>query len=129
MNIVILKGNLTRDPEVRQTSGGVSVCSASIAVNEKVKRGDKWEDDVTFINLTIWGARGEAFAKYHKKGSPALVHGKIKVDQWEDKTTKEKRTGVKVVVQEWEFVTKSDGAAAGPSASSDGVWGSEEVPF
>ena len=67
-NKVILMGNLTRDPEIRHTQGGMAVCSASIAVNEKFKDGQgEWQERSTFVDVTIWGKRGEAFAKYHKK--------------------------------------------------------------
>ena len=128
MNLVVLKGNLTRDPEVRQTSGGNSVTNCAIAVNRRVKRGDNWVDEATFVEFSIWGSRGEAFAKYHKKGSAALLsQGRLQLDQWEDKQSGEKRSKLKVVVNEWEFVGGSK--SEGEPAQSHSSIADDDVPF
>ena len=124
MNVVILRGNLTRDPEVRQTKNGMPVCNGNIALNRRVKRGDVWEDEATFVDFAVWGRRGEAFAKYHSKGSSALLHGHLQLDQWEDKNSGEPRSKIKVVVDEWEFV---QGAGDSASRGSDNDFG--EAPF
>lgn len=107
MNQVTIMGNLVRDPEVRFTQSGLAICNATIAVNKK--RKDK-EDKVAFIDVTIWDKRGEAFAKFHKKGDQALVSGELEMDSWEDKNGGGKRTKLKVVAHSWEFV-KRDAAA------------------
>lgn len=103
MNLVILKGNLTRDPELRPTPRG-SVCDINIAVNET------WTDDsgnrhekVTFVHCTYWGRQGEAVAKYFHKGKPILVTGKLSQDTWDDKQTGQKRHKTFVSGQQWEF--------------------------
>lgn len=126
MDCTILKGNLTRDPEVRNTRGGTPVCNASIAVNRRVKRGDNWEDKATFIELTIWGSRGEAFAKHLSKGSPVLVRGHHDNDEWEDKQTGEKRSRLKVTVDDWEFA--GGGGEREPASSSSGST-VDDTPF
>lgn len=124
MNVVLLKGNLTRDPEVRFTSNNNAICNCSIALNRRIKRNDQWEDDVTFVEFSIWGSRGEAFAKYHRKGSQALIQGRLQLDQWEDKASGEKRSKLKVVAEEWEFVGSRPNAD-----SSEADEPAEETPF
>lgn len=116
MNSCSFTGNLARDPEIRNTSGGTSVCNATLAVNNRVKRGDQWVDEPTFIDLTIWGGRGEGFAKFHKKGSKAAVCGELRMDSWEDKQTGQKRTKLYLNVRDWDFV------GAKPEESSGSVW-------
>jgi len=104
-NKVILMGNLTRDPEVRFSQGGMAICGISIAVNERFKGSDgEWQDRATFVDVTIFGKRGEAFAKFHKKGASAFVEGKLRLDQWEDKQSGQKRSKLYVVGDNWEFV-------------------------
>lgn len=108
MNLVVLKGNLTRDPEVRQTKGGMPVVNGNVALNRRVKRNETWEDEATFVDFSIWGRRGEAFARHHTKGSTVLLKGHLQLDQWEDKNG-EARAKIKVVVDEWEFVSGGGG--------------------
>lgn len=122
LNTVVLGGRLSRDPELRHTSGGTAICSGGIAVNRKWKRGEEWVEEVLFIDFDIWGARGEAFARFHKKGDSALFsHAYLKMDAWDDKTTGQKRTKIKLGVDSWEFAgdRKSEGAG-GPGGGSSG---------
>lgn len=104
LNSVVLMGNLVRDPEVKTTSTGLTVVNATIANNRKKKNG---EDEVAFVDITIWEKRGEAFARFHKKGDKVLVQGELRMDQWQDSSTGQNRTKLKVTVNNWEFV-KSD---------------------
>jgi single-strand DNA-binding protein len=123
-NKVILMGNLTRDPEIRHTQGGMAVCSASIAVNEKFKDGQgEWQERSTFVDVTIWGKRGEAFAKYHKKGASAFIEGKLRLDQWEDKQSGQKRSKLFVVGDNWEFV----GGGRESGGQDGGSWGGAQA--
>ena len=129
-NKVILMGNLTRDPEVRFTNGGMAVVSAGLAVNERFKDGQgEWQERATFVDVTIWGKRGEAFAKFHKKGRPAFVEGRLRLDQWEDKQGGGKRSKLYVVADNWEFVGGDErggpgGGGGGQSMDSGGdAWG------
>ena len=105
-NRVILMGNLTRDPEVRFTNSGMAVCNVSLAVNRRVKEqnSESWREEVTFVDVTIFGKRGEAFAKFHTKGKPAFVEGELRLDTWEDKNGGGKRSKLYVVGNNWEFV-------------------------
>lgn len=135
-NKVILMGNLTRDPELRYTQGGTAVCSVGLAVNEKFKGSDgEWQDRTTFIDVTIWGKRGEAFARFHKKGRPAFFEGKLRLDQWQDKQSGQNRSKLYVVAEQWEFVSgaKTDEEPTSDWAPHDssppGQGNFDETPF
>ncbi len=106
-NYVSLIGNLVRDPDVRNTSSGLAVVNATIAVNRKKKDGT---EQVSFIDITLWDKRGEAFAKFHTKGDKVFVTGRLEMDSWTDQASGANRTKLKVVVDNWEFV-KSDSKA------------------
>ncbi len=116
-NKVILMGNLTRDPEVRHTSGAnaMAICKFGLAVNRRFKDGasGEWKEEPTFVDVTIFGARAEAFAKYHSKGKPAFVEGELRLDTWEDKNGGGKRSKLYVVANQWEFVGGGRGEGSG----------------
>ena len=121
-NKVILMGNLTRDPEVRFTQNNLAICKVGLAVNRRWKdsaTGD-WKEEPTFIDVTIFGKRGEAFAKYHQKGKPAFVEGSLRLDNWEDRDGN-KRSKLYVVADEWQFIgggrEGSNGGGGGYSRS------------
>ena len=82
-NKVILAGNLTRDVEVRFTSGGTAVTEVGLAVNDRVKKNGEWTDETTFVDVTIWGRTAEVAGEYLSKGSNILIEGRLKLDQWE----------------------------------------------
>ena len=114
-NKVILMGNLTRDPEMRFTPSGSGVCHFGVAVNRKFKSAEgDWREETTFVDVSMWGKRGEAFAKYHSKGKTCFLEGELRLDQWEDKNGGGKRSKLYVGAQNWEFVDgKSDGGGGG----------------
>ena len=96
-NQVILVGNLTRDPELRVTPKGTAICQFGLAVNRQFKDDSgQTRDETTFVDIEAWGKQGELIAKYLTKGSPALVQGRLKLDQWEDKQSGQKRSKLKV---------------------------------
>ncbi len=128
-NRVILMGNLTRDPEVRFTNTGMAVCKIGLAVNRRFKdsQTDQWREEPTFVDVTIFGKRGEAFAKFHTKGKPAFVEGELRLDTWEDKNGGGKRSKLYVVGNNWEFVGAGrDGGAGAESMGSGGSGGADE---
>jgi single-strand DNA-binding protein len=97
-NRVILMGNLTRNPETRFTQGGMPIVNFGLAVNRRFQDGEgNWKEEPTFIDVTIFGKRGEAFARFHTKGKPALVEGHLRMDTWDDKNTGQKRSKLYVV--------------------------------
>ena len=82
-NKVILAGNLTRDVEVRFTSGGTAVTEVGLAANDRVKKNGEWTDETTFVDVTMWGRTAEVAGEYLSKGSNILIEGRLKLDQWE----------------------------------------------
>ena len=116
----IITGNLTRDPELRTTPNGASVCSFSVAVN-RVYRDSNGEqkEDVSFIDCSAWGKLGEMSNQYAKKGSGVLVSGRLDQRSWEDKTSGQKRSRVEIVVEDFNFTGSAPaGGASSASASS-----------
>jgi single-strand DNA-binding protein len=98
MNKVYLVGNITRDPDMRKTNSGTSVCEFGIAVNERVKGQDgQYIDKPVFVSLTAWSQTADFICQYLQKGSPVLVEGRLQLDQWQDRDTGEKRSKLKVV--------------------------------
>ena len=120
-NKVILMGNLTRDPEVRFTQNNMAICKIGLAVNRRWKDSNsgEWKEEPTFIDVTIFGKRGEAFAKYHGKGKPAFIEGSLRLDNWEDKDGN-KRSKLYVVADEWQFVSGGREGGGGSESYSRG---------
>jgi single-strand DNA-binding protein len=105
LNKTILIGNLCRDPELRVTSGGTPIANFSIALNRKLKsEAGELREEVTFVEIEAWGKQAELCSKYLMKGSPAMIEGRLKLDQWEDKQTNEKRSRLKVVLENVQFL-------------------------
>ncbi len=104
-NRVIIAGNLTRDPELRYTPKGTAVAKIGLAVNRqwKTESGEQ-KEEVTFIDIEAWGRQAEIIAQYMKKGRELLVEGRLKLDSWEDKNTKQKVSKLKVVLETFSFI-------------------------
>ena len=119
----IITGNLTRDPELRTTPNGASVCSFSVAVNRTYRDASgEQKEDVSFIDCSAWGKLGEMISQYAKKGSGVLVSGRLDQRSWEDKTTGNKRSRVEIVVEDFNF------AGSAPSGSSSASSAADEMP-
>ena len=120
LNKVLLMGNLTRDPELRVTPKGTPICQFSLAINRKFKmESGESREEVIFVDIEAWGKQGETIAKYVTKGRPLFVEGRLRLDSWEDKTTKEKRSRMKVVLEGFEFIGDGRGGGAGAAPGSD----------
>jgi single-strand DNA-binding protein len=116
-NRVILIGNLTRDPELRYTPKGTAICQFGIAVNRQFKDDSgAMRDETTFVDIEAWSKQGELVAKYLSKGSLAMVEGRLKLDQWEDKTSGQKRSKLKVVLDNVQFLSSRGSGAGGGGA-------------
>ena len=102
-NKVILIGNMTADPELKQTASGVSVCTFSIAVNRRFAKTEQGQQNVDFINIVTWRQQAEFVARYFKKGIPILVCGELQNRSWTDKQG-QKRYTTEVVADEVSFV-------------------------
>ena len=122
LNKVFLIGNLTRDPELRVTPKGTAVCQFGIAVNRQFKdESGATRDETTFVDIEAWGKQGELVSKYLTKGCLAMVEGRLKLDQWEDKTSGQKRSKLKVVLDNVQFLSTRGGAGGGGAAPAEGI--------
>lgn len=123
----IITGNLTRDPDLRSTPGGASVCSFSVAVNRTYRGTDgENKEEVSYIDCTAWGKLGEMISQYAKKGSGVLVSGRLSQRTWEDKNGGGKRSRVEIVVEDFNFIggpsnrgDNSNSSYSSASSSSD----------
>lgn len=104
-NKVILVGNLTRDPELRYTPKGTAIARIGLAVNRKwtTETGEQREE-VTFVDVDAFGKQAETIGQYMRKGSPMLVEGRLRLDQWDDKQTGQKRSRLGVVCETFQFL-------------------------
>lgn len=117
-NKVILIGNMTADPELKQTAAGVSVCSFSIAVNRRFARADQGQQNVDFINIVTWRQSAEFVSRYFKKGNPILVCGQIQTRTWTDNQG-QKRYATEVVADEVSFVSSAAQNGASPAPAGN----------
>ena len=126
-NKVLLMGNLTRDPELRYTSGGTAVASFGLAVNRKFKQGEEWKEDVCFVDITVWAKQGENCAQYLHKGSLAFIEGRLNYQTWEAEGG-QKRTKLEVVANNVQFLTKQ-GAKVDMGGSDAPPAVEDDIPF
>ncbi len=110
-NRVVLMGNLTRDPELRYISSGTAVSEIGLAVNDRVKKGDQWVDEATFVDVTLWGRTAEVANEYLSKGSNILIEGRLKYDTWEKDG--QKRSKLRVVAEKMQMVGGRGGGSGG----------------
>jgi single-strand DNA-binding protein len=133
-NKVILLGNLTRDPEVRYTPNGTAVASFAIAVNRRYKQGDETKDEVSYIDIVVFGKTAENCGQYLNKGDAILVDGRLQQRRWETEDG-QKRSKVEVVAQTVNFMPKRSGQAPPRTGDSpaepmpEPPAGDEEIPF
>src|ERR1051326_1775340 len=127
-NKVILAGNLTRDPELRYTPKGTAIAQLGMAVNRywTDEQGQKKEETL-FVDLEAWGRTAETSGKYLTKGSPVLIEGRLRLDSWEDKETKQKRSKLKIVVETMQFLSSPRNAEVG-TGEGEGGGGSAPAP-
>ena len=147
-NKVILVGNLTRDPELRYTPKGTAIAKIGLAVNRvwTNEAGEK-KEEVTFVDVDVFGRTAENVGQYMRKGRPIMIEGRLKLDQWDDKQTGQKKSKLSVVAETVQFLGSAQGggegggapaprvqrpAAAAPAAEpveGDGPPESDDVPF
>lgn len=118
LNKVMLIGNLTRDPEVRFTPKGTAVTDIGLAVNRSYTGDDGVRrDEVTFVDVTLWGRQAEVAGQYMKKGRPVYIEGRLQMDTWQDKQTGQNRSRLKVVGDAFQFLgNREEGGGGGQSA-------------
>jgi single-strand DNA-binding protein len=122
VNVVVITGNLTKDPELRSTASGTSVCKLRVAVNTRRKDGQsgEWVDKPNFFDVTVWGARGENCSEYLAKGRPVAVEGRLDWREWETEGGG-KRQGVEIIANTVQFLRSRDGDSSNGSAPASEV--------
>ena len=114
LNKVMLMGNLTRDPEIKYTPKGTAIAVFGLAINRNytLENGEKREE-VTFIDAEAYARLAEIIGEYCKKGKPIYVEGRLKLDQWDDKASGQKRSKIKVVVETMQLLGSREGGGGG----------------
>ena len=133
-NRVILVGNLTRDPQVKYTPSGQAVTEIGMAVSRSWfdKNTNQKKEEVTFVDVTLWGRLAEIAGEYLVKGRPVLIEGRLQLDQWDDRETGQKRSKMRVVGETMQMLgSRQDGGggargSAAPSSESMGNYDSQE---
>src|SRR5689334_5861509 len=122
INVVAITGNLTRDPELRSTPGGTSVCKLRVAVNSRRKDGQtgEWMDKPNYFDVVVWGAQGENCATYLAKGRPVAIEGRLDWREWEAKDGGGKRQAVQIIANTVQFLGSRDGGGGGGGQGNGG---------
>jgi len=108
LNKVFLIGNITRDPELRYIPSGTAVLDLGMAINNRTKLADgTFREDTTFVDVTVWGKTAENCAEYLSKGRSVFVEGRLRMDQWDDKKTGEKRSKLRVTGERVQFLGRA----------------------
>jgi single-strand DNA-binding protein len=118
-NKVILIGNLTRDPELRYTPKGTAIAKIGLAVNRvwTNEAGEK-KEEVTFVDVDVFGRTAENVGQYMRKGRPIMIEGRLRLDQWDDKQTGQKKSKLGVVAESVQFLGSPAGGGEGAPASA-----------
>lgn len=124
VNVVVITGNLTRDPELRHLGSGTAVCKLRVAVNSRRKDGQtgQWVDKPNYFDVTVWGAQGENCANYLTKGRPVAVEGRLDWREWEDQGGN-KRQSVEIIANTVQFLGSRDGSGGGNGNGGGGGGG------
>jgi single-strand DNA-binding protein len=127
VNVVVITGNLTRDPELRHTPGGTAVCELRVAVNSRRKDGQsgEWVDKPNYFDVTVWGGQGENCANYLAKGRPVAIEGRLDWREWEARDGG-KRQAVQIIANSVQFLGSRDGSGGGNG--NGGFSPSSDVP-
>ncbi len=130
LNKVMLIGNVTRDPEIKYTPKGSAVADLGLAINRSYtnQSGEKVEE-VTYVDVELWGRLAEIAGEYAKKGRPIFIEGRLRIDSWEDKQSGQKRSRLKVVGEGLQLLGSGGGSGGGggrPAGGSGGGGGSFE---
>jgi len=128
INVVVVTGNLTRDPELRQLQSGTSVCKLRVAVNTRRKSQDgNWEDKPNYFDVTVWGAQGENCASYLSKGRPVAINGRLEWREWEGQDGN-KRQSVEIIADTVQFLGSRDSSGGNGNGNGGGFTGGSDLP-
>ena len=131
INKVLISGNLTRDAELRATSGGMSILSFGVAVNDRRKNSQtgEWEDYPNYIDCTLFGRRAEALAQYLTKGLKVAIEGKLHYSSWEDRNGGGKRSKLDVTVDEIELMSSRNEQPRQQQQQQTVAFNDADIPF
>jgi single-strand DNA-binding protein len=116
--VVVITGNLTRDPELRHLGSGTAVCELRVAVNTSRKdQSGNWVDKANYFDVVVWGAQGENCANYLGKGRPVAIEGRLDWSEWEAKDGSGKRQAVRIVANKVQFLGSRDGSGGGGNSN------------
>ncbi|CAN5137980.1 hypothetical protein BH24ACT23_BH24ACT23_00230 [soil metagenome] len=128
INVVVVTGNLTADPELRSTPGGTPVCKLRIAVNTSRKSAEgNWEEKPNYFNVTVWGAQGENCATYLRKGRPVAINGRLDWREWTNDDG-QKRQAVEIIANSVQFLGSRDGSAQQGDGGGGFTGGGSDLP-
>ncbi|MCE9542492.1 MAG: single-stranded DNA-binding protein [Verrucomicrobia bacterium] len=114
LNKVMIIGNVTRDPEIKYTPKGSAVTDLGIAVNRVyTPEGGEKREETTFVDVTLWGRQAEIAGEYCKKGRSVYIEGRLQLDSWEDKTSGQKRSKLRVVGESFQLLGPRPGGGGG----------------
>jgi single-strand DNA-binding protein len=120
VNVVVITGNLTKDPELRSTGGGTSVCEMRVAVNGRRKdQSGEWVDDVNYFNVVCFGSQAENCAEYLRRGRPVAVQGRLDWREWEAKDDGGRRQAVQIIANSVQFLNAREKTDTETSPSED----------
>jgi single-strand DNA-binding protein len=120
LNKVMIIGNVTRDPEIKYTPKGSAVTDLGIAVNRVyTPEGGEKREETTFVDVTLWGRQAEIAGEYCKKGRSVYIEGRLQLDSWEDKTSGQKRSKLRVVGESFQLLGPRPGGGGGNSGGGD----------
>lgn len=128
INQVVLIGRLVRDPELKHTQGGKSVCSFSIANNRSYATGGEKKEQVSFFNCVAWAKPGEIIAEYMRKGQQIAVEGRLQQRSYDDNDGN-KRQIVEIVVDNFQFLSRASGGTSEQGTSAENPFSGDEIPF
>jgi single-strand DNA-binding protein len=135
LNKVMLIGRLTRDPQLRYIPSGTAVTDLGVAVSRYYKGQDgSRQEETCFVDVTVWGKQAENATEYLSKGSQVFIEGYLRLDSWEDKNTGDKRSKLKVVANNVQYLDSRGAAgnkdkAAEPRSGESGETPDAEIPF
>lgn len=114
LNKVMLIGNVTRDPEIKYTPKGSAVADLGLAINRSyTNQGGEKVEEVTYVDVELWGRLAEIAGEYAKKGRPVFIEGRLRIDSWEDKQSGQKRSKLKVVGEGLQLLGSRTGGGSG----------------
>ena len=112
-NKVMIMGNITRDIELRYTPKGTAVTDLGVACNRRIKQGEEWVDETTFVDVTVWGSSAEFVSKYFSKGKSIFIEGRLQMDTWTDQQSGKQRYKLKVIGENVQFAGSNTSGGGG----------------